>query len=129
MQVKEGNHLTFLSVVSLFTSVGTLVCCALPALLVTLGMGMTLASLTASIPWLFSMSHYKGIIFVVAGVLLAASVYFIFIRPRKIESCAPGACDAAGKYSKAIFWTSFIIYLIGVFTAYLYLPLKLHLTE
>ena len=38
------------SVLSLLTSGGTLVCCALPALLVALGAGATLASLVAAVP-------------------------------------------------------------------------------
>ena len=47
--METNNYLTwrqsFLSILSLFTSFGTLVCCALPALLVTLGMGASLISI------------------------------------------------------------------------------------
>jgi len=128
-EVKTNNNLTILSVLSLFSSFGTLLCCALPALLITLGMGMTLASLTISIPWFFSLSRYKAILFFAAGILLAMSFYFIFIRPKQIQSCEPGACETAGKYSKAMFWISLTIYFIGVSTAYLYVPLRLYFSE
>lgn len=128
-EVKENKNLTFLSVLALFSSVGTLLCCALPALLITLGMGMTLASLTISIPWLFSLSRYKSVVFFIAGVLLAASFYFIFVRSKRIEVCEPEACEVAGKYSKATFWISFIIYCIGVTTAYLYVPLTIYFSK
>lgn len=40
----------FLPTLSLFTSVGTLLCCALPALLVTLGAGAVFASLVKQCP-------------------------------------------------------------------------------
>jgi hypothetical protein len=48
-----------LSFLSLFTSFGTLLCCALPSLLVLLGLGATVASLLSAAPWLVSLSHHK----------------------------------------------------------------------
>ena len=134
MQANQHPHsykrVQLLTILSLFTSTGTLICCALPALLITLGMGMTLASLTVSIPWLFSLSRYKAIVFIAAGILLSISFYFIFVRAKMIQACEPGtACDTAGKYSRSIFWISVAIYLIGVSAAYVYLPLKLYLSQ
>ena len=52
-----------LSYLSLFTSVGTLLCCALPSLLVLFGLGATVASVLSEAPWL---------------VALAFSVWFCF---------------------------------------------------
>jgi mercuric ion transport protein len=134
MQANQHPHpyksLQFLTILSLFTSTGTFICCALPALLITLGMGMTLASLTVSIPWLFSLSRYKGMVFIAAGILLSISFYVIFVRPKKILACEPGtACETVEKYSRSIFWISVVIYLVGVSTAYIYLPLKLYLSQ
>jgi mercuric ion transport protein len=128
-KVKANKNLTILSFLSLFSSFGTLLCCALPVLLITLGMGMTVASLTISIPWLFSLSRYKAVLFLTAGLLLGLSFYFIFIRTKQMQACDPGACETAGKYSKAMFWISLIIYSIGVGTAYLYMPLKIYFSE
>src|SRR4026207_2490438 len=123
IEARENKRLRIISVLSLFSSMSTLLCCALPALLITLGMGMTLASLTASVPWLFSLSRHQGILFLTAGILLLFSYYFIFIRAKQMESCEPGACEVAGKFSKSMFWISLIIYAIGVTAAYLYIPI------
>ena len=56
-----------LSYLSLFTSIGTLLCCALPSLLVLFGLGATVASVLSEAPWLVSMSHHKHWVFIVAG--------------------------------------------------------------
>ncbi len=57
----------------LFASMGTLLCCALPALLVTLGMGAALAGFVGAFPWISVISTYKIWVFIGAGILLAAS--------------------------------------------------------
>ena len=46
--------------ISLFTSFGTLLCCALPALFVTLGLGSTFAALTNSLPHFYTLTANKG---------------------------------------------------------------------
>jgi len=55
---------------SLLTSLGTLVCCALPALFVTLGAGAALAGLVSSFPQLVWLSAHKVAVFSIAGVML-----------------------------------------------------------
>lgn len=62
-----------LSWVALFASTGTLVCCALPILLVSLGAGATVAALTSALPILVTLSHYKLWVFGVSGLLLAVA--------------------------------------------------------
>jgi hypothetical protein len=54
-----------LSYVSLFTSFGTLLCCALPSLLVLLGLGATVASFLTAVPWLVTLSRHKTWVFAV----------------------------------------------------------------
>ena len=49
----------FAPILSLFTSLSTLVCCALPALLVTVGLGTTLVSIVSIFPWIVVLSKYK----------------------------------------------------------------------
>ena len=61
------------SVLSLFASSSTLVCCALPALLVALGAGAALSSLVAVFPQVVWLSENKTGLFVFAGLALAAS--------------------------------------------------------
>ena len=50
---------TLAPTLSLFASAGTLVCCALPALFVTLGAGAALAGLVGEFPQLVWLSTYK----------------------------------------------------------------------
>src|SRR5260370_36795854 len=56
-----------LSFLSLFTSLGTLLCCALPSRLVLLGLGATVASFLSSAPWLVSLSRHKLWVFALPG--------------------------------------------------------------
>ena len=54
---------TVLNYLSLFTSFGTLLCCALPSLLVLLGLGATVASFLSAVPWLVTVSRHKNWVF------------------------------------------------------------------
>ncbi len=111
--------------VSLFGSVGTLLCCALPALLVLLGLGATVAAFLSGMPWLVTLSRNKALVFAGAAVMIAANGYLVFrVGPR--QPCAPGqeaACAAVNRRSRAIFWVSAAIYLTGFLIAYALGPL------
>ena len=117
-----------LSYFSLFTSVSTLLCCALPSLLVLLGLGATVVSVLSSLPWLVTLSHHKVWAFAVSGVLIALSfvnMYYVAPRLRK-ESCdadAPNACDDVSKLGKVVLWVSAAIYAIGFFVAFVLGPI------
>ena len=123
-----------LSYFSLFTSLGTLLCCALPSLLVLLGLGATMATVLASVPWLVTLSHHKVWVFTLAGVLIALSfiqTYAVGPRLRSTnESCSPEnpeACDTATRVSKAVLWIAAAIYALGFFVAYVLGPILLRL--
>lgn len=75
MSLKQNAAITTLS---LFTSVGTLVCCALPALFVALGAGATLAGLVADFPQLVWLSAHKGWVFGASGILLVIAGVMIW---------------------------------------------------
>jgi hypothetical protein len=62
-----------LTVATLAASSGTLVCCVLPAVMVALGAGASLAGLVTAFPQLIWMSEHKPLVFGLAFVLLAAS--------------------------------------------------------
>jgi hypothetical protein len=62
-----------LSSAALLGSLGTLVCCVLPAVLVALGAGAALAGLVTAVPQLVWLSEHKPLVFGVAALLLAAS--------------------------------------------------------
>jgi hypothetical protein len=70
--LKRGTGLAFLS---LFTSAGTLVCCALPALFVALGAGATLAGIVGNVPGLIWLSENKTLVFGAAAILLVLAGY------------------------------------------------------
>ena len=116
-----------LSYLSLFTSFSTLLCCALPSLLVLAGLGATVASTLSMAPWLVVLSHHKYWVFGISGVLIAASfVYLYAIAPRLQTGCDPNdpsACETASRFSKVILWCSGALYLVGFFSAFVLGPL------
>jgi len=113
-----------LSFFSLFTSLGTLFCCALPSLLVLVGLGATVASTLSALPWLVTLSHHKKWTFTISGVLIALSfvnMYWIAPRLASGEACSaddPNACVRASRASKVLLWISAAIYAVGFFVAY-----------
>jgi hypothetical protein len=120
---KTGGLLGYLS---LFTSLGTLLCCALPSLLVLVGLGATVASVVSSAPWLISFSRHKDWTFTIAGLLIVANFVYIFRIAPKLQkagqSCPtdqPSACGTASRVSRAILWASAGIYAVGLVSAYL----------
>lgn len=122
-----------LSYVSLFSSLGTLLCCALPSLLVLFGLGATVASVLTEVPWLVAMSHHKDWVFPIAGLLISGNFVYVYaIAPRlqarggACDPKDPGACEAASRFSRIVLWCSAVIYLIGCFTAFLLGPILMH---
>src|SRR4051794_18645911 len=102
-----------LSYLSLFTSFSTLLCCALPSLLVLFGLGATVASVLSQVPWLVTMSHHKHWVFLTAGVLIAGNFVYVYqLAPRlqaKRGACDPNdpaACQTASRLSRVILWCS-----------------------
>ncbi len=115
------NKQTFMPSLSLFTSVGTLLCCALPALLVTLGAGAALAGLVSSAPWLVTLSKYKIWTFSISGILIFVSGIMRWSArnaPCPIDAQQAKACIRLRKVSGAIYWLSVAVWSIGFFFAF-----------
>jgi hypothetical protein len=113
---------TFVPMLGLFTSVGTLLCCALPALLVTLGMGAALVGLVSAVPFLITLSEHKLWVFGGAGLLIALSAILQWVRrnaPCPVDPNAAKACLRLRRLSLFITGFSAFIYLIGVFFAFI----------
>ena len=115
----------------LFSSVGTLLCCALPSLFVLLGFGATVASLLAVAPWLVALSRHKAWVFALATLLIAVNWYYVYrIAPRLLVAsgtCAaddPDACARATVVSRWLLWCSTVMLGAGLSVAYL-LPMVL----
>jgi mercuric ion transport protein len=108
---------------SLFTSASTLLCCALPSLLVLFGLGASVASMLSFLPWLVTLSRHKVLTFSISGALIALSfvnTYYIVPRLRTQECSAdnPNGCAEASRLSKILLWVSAVIYGIGFFVAF-----------
>jgi hypothetical protein len=59
MGIPSKKQSAVLSYFSLFTSVGTLLCCALLFLLVLFGLGASVVSMLSFTPWLVTLSWHK----------------------------------------------------------------------
>ena len=119
-----------LSYLSLFGSVGTLLCCALPSVLVLLGLGATLASFLSIAPWLATVSRHKVWVFAASGLLIGVNFFYVYVlAPRlqmRAEACPPDApehCETVGRASKFVLWLSAALYLAGFFSAFVLGPL------
>lgn len=106
---------------SLFGSLSTLLCCALPVTLVSIGMGATFASITANIPQIIWLTSHKEWLFAITAFLLIAS-YFMMTRSEKmscpIDLDQREVCQSSKKMSQKIFWGTTVIYLIGFSFSY-----------
>ena len=114
-----------LSIGTLFLSTGTLLCCALPILLVSLGLGAAVAGMVGAAPWLVTLSQHKAWLFVGTAVLLAAGGALIY-RPGRTCPTDPELacpCAVADRWNRRVWWFALGIWAIGTFMAYLWLPL------
>ena len=110
----KSNLLT--SVATLFASSSTLICCAIPALLVTLGAGATLSTLISIFPKIVWISEYKVEVFIFAGVMLSISGYMQWrgrFAPCPADQVLRDACMRTRKASLIIYSLSLLLYLIG----------------
>jgi hypothetical protein len=114
-------HKGLLPALTLLGSFSTLICCALPALLVSLGAGAAMIGLVSTFPQLIWLSEHKIGLFTVAGVLLAASGisrYLARNAPCPIDPAAAQACMKLRKVSLAVFCFSGLVYATGFFFAF-----------
>lgn len=107
---------------SLFTSASTLVCCALPAVVVTVAGGAAMAGLVTNFPQLVWLSEHKVELFVIAGVLLTAAGFIQWKNrnaPCPIEPRAAKVCMRLRRMNAYIFGFSALMYLTGFFFAFI----------
>ena len=109
-----GHGVTWFSI---FTSASTLVCCAIPALLVALGAGAALASFVGVFPQIVWVSENKTPVFVGAGIMLAVAGYLQYrarFLPCPADSGLAAACARQRRVSQVIYFVSLAIYVVGV---------------
>jgi hypothetical protein len=121
----EINHLKqskTASIVSLFTSSGTLICCTLPALLVGIGAGAAMSSLISQVPQLVWFSEHKVGVFVFAAAMLILSglmQWHAKSLPCPADPRLAETCMATRKTSLRIYVVSVLIFLVGGFFAFI----------
>ena len=109
------------SAASLFASSGTLVCCALPALLVALGAGAALSSLIAVVPQLVWLSEHKEGLFIFAGLMLAGSGWLQWrnrFAPCPANPALRDACLRTRRMSAWVYGASLAVYAVGGWFAF-----------
>lgn len=120
--VDGGQGAAWSSWVALFASSGTLVCCALPALLVALGAGAALSTLVSVVPGLVWLSEYKAPVFGIAGAMLAFSGALQWrnrFAPCPTDPALRHACLRTRKTSARVYGLSVALYLVGGWFAFL----------
>jgi hypothetical protein len=110
-----------LDTLTLFSSLGTLLCCALPALLVSLGAGAAMVSLVTAMPQLVFVSERKVPLFVGAGCMLAlssVSYYRTRNEPCPIQQQQRRSCLRMRRWSLIMLSISLLAYTTGFFFAF-----------
>jgi hypothetical protein len=121
MSIDTQAASTRLSWLSIFTSASTLVCCALPALLVAIGAGAALVSIVGVFPQLVWLSEHKGPLFIVAASLLAIAGWFQYrarFAPCPADPGLAAQCLRARRFSLRIYLASIAIFATGFFFAF-----------
>src|SRR5215471_791357 len=107
--------------VALLGSLGTLLCCALPALLVSLGAGAAMAALVTNMPQLVWLSEHKDPLFIIAATMLVisgATTYLNRRLPCPTDPQKAKSCIRVRRLSASIFFVSLSIYAVGFFFAF-----------
>ena len=113
---------TLAPTLSLFASTSTLLCCALPALLVTLGLGASLAGLVSAAPWLVALSKWKAWLFAGSGGMLLIAFWAHWQgrgRPCPIDPVQARACARLRTLSGWMLGISATVWAVGFFFAFL----------
>lgn len=107
---------------ALFASTGTLICCALPIMLISIGLGAVVASTIFQFPFLVTLSDHPILMFGGSFVLLAVAGWFAFIRPFQCpaEPVLAAKCQQAKIWNQRIWWSSVVLWLVGFFASFLF---------
>ena len=127
MEDKPSLHKDIIAAFSLFVSLSTLLCCALPALLVAIGLGAVVAAAVSNIPGLIWLSRHKLFVFLIAGIFLfLASIMLNSARAKTcpIDPVKARACGRFKTLSAWLYWASVTVYFSSVTITFI-LPLFL----
>ena len=111
----------FAPTLSLFASSSTLLCCALPALLVTIGAGAVMAGMATYVPGYIWLTEQKISLFILSGILLFAAIILRWRSrnaPCPIDPDQARACTRLRKRTGVILAVSIVVYCVGGFFAF-----------
>ncbi len=117
---------TYLKWLTLFVAGGTLLCCALPIVLVSLGFGVAVASLNYHIPGLVFLAEHTLWTLSLSASLLIFLAWVIW-RPNQtcpVDLELAAHCQKTKRWNQGAFWLSVTIWVIGFFFSVLLFPLR-----
>jgi hypothetical protein len=106
---------------ALLASSATLVCCVLPAVLVSIGAGATVVGLVSAFPQLVWLSEHKGWVFGVAAILLIVSGALLWharTLPCPVDAAAARSCARLRRFSVVVYLSALGILSCGAFFAF-----------
>jgi hypothetical protein len=111
---------------ALAASAGTLICCAIPIVLVALGLGAAVAAASSSVPALIVLSEHKDYVFTGSALLMGVSWW---LHRRQGLACPSDpelaeTCRKTRRWSQRILWSALAIWGVGFLSAYLAFPLR-----
>ncbi len=122
MHQKIHKSSPIISTIALFGSFSTLLCCALPALLVSIGAGAALIGLVSTFPQLIWLSEHKVGLFIFSGIMLTLSGIMRYLNrnaPCPVDPIQAKSCTRLRHISRIVFYSSLGLYCIGVFFAFI----------
>lgn len=105
----------------LMANTATLVCCVLPAALVSLGAGAVLVGLVSAVPQLIWLSEHKALVFGIAAVLLAlggGAIAWAWRQPCPVDSDLGRKCMRLHRASVWLYGISAGMFLLGALFAF-----------
>jgi hypothetical protein len=117
-----GWRETVAPTLALFTGFGTLICCALPALFVALGMGAAVAGMVTAVPQLVWLSEHKLWVFGGSALMIAAAWamhYAARNAPCPVDPAQARACARLRKFSAVMLVIASLAWLAGAFVAFI----------
>ena len=100
-----------------------------PILLVTVGLGSTVAAITSSVPFLVVLAKHKAWFFAVSGGLMLLAGWSVYRKGNvcPAEPQLAALCELMRRWNKRVFWIGTTVWGIGFFAAYLLLPIRIWL--
>ncbi len=106
---------------ALLASAGTLVCCVLPAVMVSLGAGAALASLVTAVPQLIWLSEQKLLVFGVAFAVLALAGWLLWrarFAPCPADPKLAAHCMRLRRWSQRLYIVAVVATVLGAIFAF-----------